>query len=81
MICDILERVSAKKVDKCLKSDLHSDYDYNPSTERVYCWVWHDTTPNYNNAFYAIDMLWETILHPTHAKRVWSEFVSEMRRK
>jgi hypothetical protein len=84
MICDIIERVNIKKVDKCLASDLHIDPAFvvlHPNTERLLCHIWHIKGPKYNNAFYAIDMLWDTVKHPTHAKGLWLEFVSEMRKK
>ena len=84
MICDIIERVNIKKVDKCLESDLHLDPSYitmHPNAERLFCHIWHITGPKYNNAFYSLDMLWSMVIHPTRARYYWSEFVSEMRRK
>jgi len=80
MICDILERVSTKKIDKCLKSDLHLDSGYSPSTERLVCRLWHDTTPNYNHAFYITDMICEMALHPSRTKSLWAEMQYTLKR-
>jgi hypothetical protein len=83
MICDIIERVNIKKVDKCLDSDLHLDPSYitmHPNAERMYCHIWHVRGPNYNHAFYITDMICEMALHPTHAKRLWSEMLRTLKR-
>jgi hypothetical protein len=84
MICDIIERVNIKKVDKCLASDLHIDPAYiilHPNTERLLCHTLHIRGPRYNKSFYAIDMIWSMATQPTRARYYWSEFISEMRRK
>ena len=84
MICDIIERVNIKKVDKCLASDLHIDPAYiilHPNTERLLCHTLHIRGPRYNKSFYAIDMIWTMATKPSRTRHLWSEFVSEMRRK
>jgi len=84
MICDIIERVNIKKVDKCLESDLHLDPRFvqlHPNAERLVCHLTHIKGPKYTRSFYAIDMLWAMVTKPTRVRHYWSEFVSEMRRK
>jgi hypothetical protein len=83
MICDIIERVNIKKVDKCLASDLHIDPAYvvlHPNTERLLCHIWHIKGPKYNNAFYITDMICEMLLHPSRAKGLWSEMIRTLKR-
>jgi hypothetical protein len=76
MICDIVERVNIKKVDKCLVSDLHLDPSYitmHPNAERLYCHLWHVQGPKYHNAYYVLDTLWDMLMHPRDAKQLWRE--------
>jgi hypothetical protein len=83
MICDIIERVNIKKVDKCLASDLHIDPAYvvlHPNTERLLCHIWHIKGPKYNNVFYAMDMIWDTVKHPSRAKSLWAEMQYTLKR-
>lgn len=84
MICDIIERVNIKKVDKCLASDLHIDPAFitmHPNSERMFCHIWHVRGPSYNHAFYATDMICEMLLHPFHAKELWREMMYTIKRR
>jgi hypothetical protein len=81
MICDIIERVNIKKVDKCLDSDKHLDPRYvvlHPNTERLLCHTMHITGPRYRKSFYVIDMLLAIAIRPRHAKRLARELKSEI---
>jgi len=80
MICDIIERVKTKKVDKCLKSDLHPDSSYSNTIERLYCDLWHVKSPSYNHAFYITDMICEMLLHPSRVKSLWAEMQYTLKR-
>lgn len=83
MICDIIERVNIKKVDKCLASDVHIDPAYvilHPNTERLLCHIMHIRGPKYNNAFYITDMICQMLLHPSRAKSLWAEMQYTLKR-
>lgn len=81
MICDIIERINIKQVDKCIDSDLHLDPIYitmHPNTERLVCHTLHIKGPHYRKSFYALDMIWNMLTEPRRTKQLWREFKREM---
>lgn len=83
MICDVIERINIKKVDKCMDSDKHLDtrligLPYH--VERLLCHTTHIRGPQYNHAFYITDMICEMLLHPSRAKSLWSEMMYTLKK-
>lgn len=81
MICDIIERINIKQVDKCLDSDKHLDPRFvvlHPNTERLLCHTMHIKGPRYRKSYYVLDMLWAMLTQPRRTKDLARELKSEI---